>query len=143
MGKAEIVAPESLLWHTDHDLRFADQDSFGHVNNGVFGSLIETNRASLIYGQIFIENADFLCVIGRFEIDYIAEMRWPGSVLVGTTIESIGNTSITLRHGLFAKGINCAAARSVLVNISSETRRPLAITDAQRARASKWVKKIP
>jgi acyl-CoA thioester hydrolase len=138
MAKAETVSLDYFRWRTEHDLRFADQDSFGHVNNGIFGSLIETNRASLVLDNIFIEKSDFLCVAGRFEIDYINELRWPGTVLVGTTVERIGNTSITLRHGLFSRGLLSAAARSILVLISAQTRSPLAITEPQRDRALLW-----
>lgn len=133
-----MALPATLRNCTEHDLRFADQDGFGHVNNGTFGSLIETNRVSLVLDNIFIEKLDFLCVVGRFEIDYIKELRWPGTVLVGTTVERIGNTSITLRHGLFSRGLITAAAYSILVLISAQTRKPLAITKPQRDRALLW-----
>lgn len=44
-----MALPATLRNCTEHDLRFADQDGFGHVNNGTFGSLIETNQTATRY----------------------------------------------------------------------------------------------
>ncbi len=102
-------------------IRFGDLDRQGHVNNAVYSTYLETGRVGLIYDRLQVAGAT--SVLARVEIDFLRELRWPGTVEIATAVESIGRSSYRLAQAIFHEG-NCAAdARSTMVLIDRETRR--------------------
>jgi acyl-CoA thioester hydrolase len=63
-------------------------------------------------------------VLARLEIDFLQELRWPGTVEVGTAVAAIGRSSYTLFQAVFHNGTCAATGRATLVLIDSATRRP-------------------
>lgn len=123
-------------WRTEHEIRFADIDMLGHVNNGAFGSFMESSRSTLCAELGMIGEASVALV--RFEIDYIREMRWPGRVIATTAVESLGNASFRLRQATF-QGETCTAeAIATLVRLNLTTRRAMPIDDALRMKLEAW-----
>jgi acyl-CoA thioester hydrolase len=105
-------------------LRFADTDRNGHISNAVFAVccqnarmevLSDPNRAPIRFGTHF--------VIARLQLDFLAEMHWPGTVEIGTRIEHIGRSSVVLVQALFLRGRCVARAKSIVVLIDVATRR--------------------
>ncbi len=64
-------------------------------------------------------------VIARLEIDFQAELHWPGRVDIGTGVSEVGQRSFHLVQGLFSAGRPVAAARCVMVMIDGTTRRAI------------------
>lgn len=115
-------------------LRFSDTDMVGHVNNVAFAALFETGRTYYTHEARFpMHPADMQPVLARIEIDYRAELHWPGSVDVGTALISLGNSSFVLGSGIFLGERCVATARAVLVLIDRATRRPAAIPPGYRS----------
>ena len=80
---------EDFAFRTYDKLRYGDTDRQGHVNNAVFATFLETGRVELIEGRSWRDGtASF--VIARLEIDYVAEVLWPGTVDIGTSVEEGG-----------------------------------------------------
>lgn len=101
-------------------LRYADTDRQGHVNNAVFATFLETGRVEMLYKndrQLIRDNHSF--VIASLTLDLLAEIRWPGTIEIGSCIEKIGNSSITLYQQLFQNDKVVAKASSVLVQVNS------------------------
>lgn len=122
-------------WMFDN-VRYADTDRQGHVNNAVFATFFETGRVALLYapeGGLALPGTEF--VIARLEIDYRAEIRWPGRIAIGTTVAAVGRSSLTLEQALFQDGTCAARARSVIVLIDQGSRRSAALGPAAR----EWV----
>ena len=119
-------------------LRYADTDRQGHINNTVFCSALETGRVELLYetaAPLAEPGASF--VIARLELDFRAEMTWPGEVTIGTATGPIGRSSFELRQALF-QGARCVGvARSIIVQVDQQTgsARPLPLTCVERLRA--------
>jgi acyl-CoA thioester hydrolase len=115
-------------------LRYGDTDRQGHVNNAVFSTLLEAGRVSFIYDPadpVADEGCAF--VIARLEIDFRAELNWPGEVVVGTAVAKVGGSSFELKQALF-QGDACAAlSRSVIVQMDEATRRSHPLSDRARA----------
>lgn len=120
----------------DYDkLRYSDMDTQGHINNAVFTTLFETGRASLL-GQPSIDawnNQHYAYVLARLEVDYHAELLWPGVVHVGTGVKSIGRTSLVLAQALFKDDVCVATALNVMVQIGKASHRPEPFSDEIRA----------
>ena len=66
-------------------LRYGDTDRQGHVNNAVFATFMETGRVELIFNaEAPLLDAGFSFVLAKLDIDYVAEVLWPGTVEIGT-----------------------------------------------------------
>jgi acyl-CoA thioester hydrolase len=106
------------------DIRHSDTDRLGHVNNVAFAAFLEFGRASLLHNMTSknpVKGHAF--VIVRLEIDYRAEMRWPGKVQIGVGVTRIGRSSFASRQTMFNNGNIVAEAVSVLVLMNEATRK--------------------
>jgi acyl-CoA thioester hydrolase len=105
-------------------LRFADTDCNGHISNAVFAVCCQNARMELLHDPRRVPlPIDAQFVIVRFEIDFLGEMHWPGTVVIGTRCEHIGRTSLTVAQVLFADGSCAASARSTVALMDRATRR--------------------
>ncbi|MGE4481698.1 acyl-CoA thioesterase [Acidocella sp.] len=114
-------------------LRYGDTDRQGHVNNAVFGTFLETGRCELLengFGASWRQTGTSI-VIARLELDFIAEILWPGQVEIGTAVSKIGNSSIRLVQVVFQEDRLVAKAQSVLVHLGPD-KRPAPLPDAAR-----------
>lgn len=99
---------------------------------------LETGRTELLLNPAApLAHEGTAFVIVKLEIEYHAEMRWPGEVIIGTSVEAVGRSSCTLRQALFQKDRCVAAARSVIVLMDDQTRKscPLSPSAVTRLKA--------
>jgi acyl-CoA thioester hydrolase len=105
-------------------VRFADIDRQGHVNNAVYATYLESGRVGIIYDlEHGLQVAGATSVLGRIEIDFLRELRWPARLELGTGIAEIGRSSYTFAQAVFCDGVCAARGRSTMVLIDSATRR--------------------
>ena len=110
------------------NVRFADLDRQGHVNNAVYPTYFETGRVARIYHpELGFQVDGCTTVLARIEIDFLKELRWPGTVEIGTAIAEIRRSSYVFSQAIFSEGDCAARARSTMVLIDRATRkaRPL------------------
>lgn len=118
----------------DAQLRYSDTDRQGHINNAVYMSMLEIARVEILYNAddpLLPDGCDF--VLARVEMDFVAEMTWPGKAEIATGIIQLGRSSIQFVQGIFKDGQLCARARSVSVMTDNSTRRSTPLPDASRA----------
>lgn len=132
--------PASYHAWTEEKIRFADLDVVGHVNNNAIGVYLENARVTMfvtageeMYGG---GKTDFSWVVARMEVDYLKEMRYPGTVRIGTRIERIGNSSVVVRQGIFRDGVCTATAKVIGVCFDTTARASMPIPDRIRTRLS-------
>ena len=63
------------------------------------------------------------------QLQFHAEIHWPGRVDIGTRVSRIGRSSITLEQALFQNGARKASATTVIVQMNETTRRSAPLTD--------------
>jgi acyl-CoA thioester hydrolase len=106
-------------------LRFTDTDCNGLVSNAVLAVcrqnarmevLSDSNRAPVPGGAHF--------VIAWLQLDFLAEIHWPGTVKIGTRVKRVGRSSIVLAQALFLKD-RYVATKSIVVLIDAATRRAI------------------
>jgi acyl-CoA thioester hydrolase len=109
---------------TSEKLRFADTDRNGHITNSVFAVCCQNARMELLCDPRRVpvpSNTQF--VVARLLLEFRAEMHWPGTAEVGTRIDRIGRSSVTLAQALFVGDDCVATSQSVVVLIDAGTRR--------------------
>ena len=120
-------------------IRFADLDPQGHVNNAVFATYFETGRVAMFRNPdlgIGVPDATFILV--RSEIDYLSELRWPGTVEIGTALAEFGRSSFKVAQVIFNKDVCAATGRFTMVLVDRTTHRPRPLTDEVIARLGQW-----
>jgi acyl-CoA thioester hydrolase len=126
--------------HRSTDIvRFADLDPQGHVNNAVFSTYFETGRVAMFRMPdlgIGVPGKTFVLV--RQEIDFLQELRWPGTVDIGTAIASFGRSSFTVIQAVYSKDVCAAVGRATMVFIDLAKRRPEPLPEEQIARLSPY-----
>lgn len=95
---------------------YADMDGFRHVNNGAIGRYFEEGRADMnmrIFGEASLVDppGGLQLLFASVTTDFLAQVRYPGMVEVGTAVERIGRSSWQLAQALFQDG-RCAALAS-------------------------------
>jgi acyl-CoA thioester hydrolase len=118
-------------------LRYGDTDRQGHINNAVFASLCETGRVSVLHTPSPLADPGCAFVIARLDLNYHAELFWPGTVEIGTAVTAVGNSSITFAQALFQNAACAATATSVVVQVNQASRRPQALSEKARERAKR------
>jgi len=122
--------PSSPALHrTDIQVRFADTDAQGHLNNGSYAIYAETARLAFFRD---LGNGVGSLILAHVAIDFRRQVRFGAAVAVDTWVERIGTTSATLLHAIRADGDVAADVRSVVVRFDYETQRPAAWSEAMR-----------
>ncbi|WP_332681326.1 acyl-CoA thioesterase [Bosea sp. (in: a-proteobacteria)] len=132
---SDEIAIADFPLRTRDKLRYGDTDRQGHINNAVFSTLLETGRVELIYdAQVPLAEPGGAFVVARLEVDFRAEMHWPGEVEIGSRVAAVGRSSIRLEQALFQGGRCTASAITVLVLMDDETRRSRPLSETTRRR---------
>lgn len=133
-GSPPVPRLEDFPFHVRDSIRFADTDAFGHVNNAVFSTFLESGRALMLMNDPAFarpENTGYALV--RLAMDYRGEIDWPGEVVIGTRIRAVGGASLTFAQGIFQNGACCASAETVVVLFDLSARRAVRFPDPLRA----------
>lgn len=114
-------------------VRYSDTDRQGHVNNVAFAVFFEAGRVDLLFMRGHAPPEQCAYVLARSAIDFLGQLRWPGDVEIGTRIEKIGASSITIRQALFQDGHCAATSDSVMVQVDTNTQKAQPLGDDARA----------
>ncbi len=98
--------PETFYHWTEIPVRFRDLDPLNHVNNALFNTYLEEARIQFLgeVGQMqseFTEGKTFVLV--KITIEYLKQITFPSTLLVGTGVGEVGNSSIEAVQGIYDK----------------------------------------
>ena len=111
-------------WATEN-VRYGDTDRQGHVNNAVFATYSESGRSAFLRSAALPAfPTGCWMVLVAITIEFRAEVFWPDQVDIGTTVLSVGRSSITIGQGMFTSGGCVATSRNTVVMVDQQTRRP-------------------
>jgi acyl-CoA thioester hydrolase len=109
------------------EVRFADTDAMGHVNNAKYLTYCESAR--IRYWTDLTGRTTESLILAEARITYRAQLYYGETVTVQTRATRIGRTSFTLEHRLISalpgdEPRLVAVSDSVLVRFDYETGRP-------------------
>jgi acyl-CoA thioester hydrolase len=120
--------------------RWADDDTYGHVNNVVHYAMFDTavNGWLIEASGTDIRRLPAVGLVVETSCRYFAELRFPEIVTAGIALERLGNSSVTYRLALFGAAEEPAATgRFVHVYVDRKTRLPVAVpAEIRRALAA-------
>ena len=126
-------------------IRFADTDALGHLNNSAYVLYIESARVGFLV-DIGMEVTSL--VLARLEIDYRLQAKFDAhasftdparGMVVESQVEKIGNTSITLIQRVVWKGKIAAQVKTVVVNFDYSTGAPAPVSEKSRSLLERYL----
>ena len=117
------------------EIRWRDQDAYGHVNNAVYLTYLEEVRDEWLERTLGDSGDAWGYVTARVAIDFRRELTQDDDAIVARLwLTRIGTSSVTTREEIVTIGGELAAeAEAVLVARDSETGRSRPLSDAERA----------
>jgi acyl-CoA thioester hydrolase len=119
---------------TTEKTRFGDTDSFGHINNAVISSFLESGRSELLRlgGEIAAaKGCQFL--LASVSIDFRGELNWPGDVIIGSRVTKIGRSSLGFDQAVFQRGSCRVVSSSTVVQVNAKLKSSAELTPEARA----------
>jgi acyl-CoA thioester hydrolase len=121
------------------EIRWADLDAFGHVNNAVYLTYLEEARDEWLGGVLGSPDDTWNYVLARVAIDFRRELSLADdAVTARCRLAGIGTSSIRTQEQIYVgDGELAAEAEAVLVARDPETGRSRPLTDDERAAFSR------
>ena len=133
---------EDFPYRLTDNVRFADLDPNGHVNNAVYATYFETGRVTLMKDKSYWQLPEGLTwIMVRLDIHFRAELHWPGTIEMGLGVSKFGRTSVTFDQVVFSEGKCVASAQSVSVLIDEAARKPAPLTAEIVAAFQPWLRR--
>ena len=104
--------------HVELQTRWRDLDAFGHVNNAVFATYIETARGTLFkrWNLPFNGTGQSL-IVASITIDYHQQLKHPSDIIVGQNISRIGTSSFDIESSIFNRTNTSESIASAKVTV--------------------------
>ena len=122
---------EEYPFHIEVDTRWRDLDAFGHVNNAVFATYIETARGTLFEKwNLPFDGTGQSLIVASITIDYLKQIKHPTKMIIGQRISRIGNSSFDIESSIFTKENKqspIANSKVVVVCFDFDTQKPVPV----------------
>lgn len=126
--------PTPFTFTTDIEVRFSDLDAYGHVNNAVFFTYLETARTKLFLEKFLrLLNDGLFFLVAKAECEYKKPIDLTDRVLVAMTVTRIGNASFDIDYSMHnGNGVVFAIAKTVMVCFDRNLNRPTPLPEPLR-----------
>ena len=115
------VQEKRRVHRAEIQMRFADTDALGHVNNTSFVLYAETGRIEFLRA---LGEAARSLILAHLSLDFRRQVIFGEKIVVETWVERVGTTSVTMRQAVLASGKLAAEVRSVVVFFDYDAQRP-------------------
>ena len=119
----------ALKLTTPIQMRFADIDSFGHVNNIAQQSYFDLGKAEFFaeLWRLVPEQQQVTAMIVSVQNDFLRQILWGDDVSVITSIEAVGTKSLTFSQQIVRGEELCSRSRTVMVCYDKEAQEPVPV----------------
>ena len=116
-------------------VRFNDTDALGHINNTSFALYAEYARVEFLDN---LRTDDVYLILAHLSLDFLKQVKFREEVYVLTSVEKMGNSSLTLIQEVYASDEVAAKVRSVVVLFDYGTQKSVRISDEVREQLSAY-----
>lgn len=136
-----------MIHHTSMQVRWADLDAFGHVNNAAYLVIVQEARSDLIWfsrKRVGLRPILADMVVARVEVDYLEPIYEGGiEIDVAITVARLGNASFDLNYVISRQGVIYSRVKTVQVAVSMETKKSRPLTQEERTFLSDYLEVSP
>jgi acyl-CoA thioester hydrolase len=120
-------------------VRYRDLDTYGHVNNVVYGTYCEEARVAYLREVLPIDDADDLSmVVVSLSIDFRASVTEMTNVDVAVAVARMGDSSFTMEYEVSQDDRVVAEAETTQAYIDPEVRETRPLPDEWRERVAEF-----
>lgn len=123
-------------------LRWADNDSYGHINNAHYYSFFDTAVDGFLmhHSMRTVLAGEFQTLVVASECRYFRQVSSPGVIHVGVRIGRLGRSSIAYEVAVFNDESDEAAAQGQFVHVcvNRASQRPVAVPESFRLAAQNF-----
>lgn len=138
LAEFPVITEVAVLW--------GDEDAFGHVNNVAYLRWCETARVQYLHRVGHFPDLPprgLGPILASLTCQYRKALTYPDTVLVGTRVTRIGNSSFHMQHRIVSRstGEVAAEAESAVVTVDYAIGKPARVPDDVRnaiARLEGW-----
>ncbi|EME48686.1 hypothetical protein DOTSEDRAFT_141967 [Dothistroma septosporum NZE10] len=116
------------VYHEDYRSRWNDNDMFHHLNNPIYGVLIDSiiNSYLIQKAGYSTSGSEFIGLVGSSYCDYFGSAHYPGMLNVGLRVVKMGKSSVMYEVGVFQEGEDQVKAVGGFIQIwvLRETNKP-------------------
>jgi len=116
--------------------RWADNDSYGHVNNATYYSYFDTAVNIVLTGRglLDLHRSDVICMVAETLCRFHRALSFPDVVDAGLRIRRMGRSSVRWEIALFRQGDDAPAATGHFIHVYVDRagRRPTAVPEDVR-----------
>ena len=127
-----------MTHHTDIQVRFADTDALGHLNNASYALYGEYARIQFLKA---LDTDVQALILAHLSLDFRKQVRFGEEVTVKTWVERVGSSSITLAQEVLAEGEVACTVGSVVVHFDYEAQKAKKIPDGVRETLLEYTRK--
>jgi acyl-CoA thioester hydrolase len=127
---------------TEITVLWGDHDAFDHVNNVAYLRWCETARVEYfhrigLYPELPLKSLG--PILASLTCHYRRPLNYPDTVLIGTRVTAIGNSSLRMAHAIVSRatGELAAESESVIVTVDYATGKPVRVPDEIRQAVAK------
>lgn len=123
------------IFETTVEIRFADIDAMGHVNNAVYFSYFEQARMAYFkerVARIWDWNEDGV-IVARNEIDYVFPVFLNDRMVIRLWVNHVGNKSFSVCYRVVVGERLCATGKSVLVCFNHKNKATQVLPEAWKS----------
>jgi acyl-CoA thioester hydrolase len=124
-------------WFVPITTRWLDNDVYGHINNAIYYSWIDTavNSYLLTNGLLDIDSSPVIGLVAETGCRYLSSITYPEAVTMGVRIAHLGNSSARYDVAVFREDDDTpsAVAHFVHVYVDRVTMRPVSMPAHLRA----------
>jgi len=113
--------------------RFSETDGLGHINNTVVPVWFEAAREPIF--EVFnpkLNLAEWNLIIAKIEVNYLAQIHYPGAIEIKTSITKLGNSSLTILQEVYQNEQKVAWGECVMVKFDYTTNKSTPISDKEK-----------
>ena len=106
---------------TEHRVRYSDTDHFGVVYYARYLDWFEAGRTEILrekgvtYSEL--EKQGLFAPVVEIKVNYFKPARYDDIVVLETTVENVGNSSVKFRYKVFNKKTNELLCEAYTVNV--------------------------
>jgi acyl-CoA thioester hydrolase len=135
-GKRQPTQRARYRHFSSLETRWADNDSYGHVNNTVYYEYFDTavNRRLVEAGVLDVNASEVIGLVVETQCTYFSSVSFPDRVAVGLKVVHLGNSSVRYEIAIFRNDHDDAAAvgEFVHVYVDRASNRPVPIPPTVR-----------
>jgi acyl-CoA thioester hydrolase len=124
-----VLRPQATRW--------ADDDRYGHVNNVVHYSYVDTAVNGELIDRLGrdVRELSAIGLVAETALRFRAPIGFPDRLQVGVAVTRLGSSSITYAVAVFREDDDLPASHGhfVHVYVDADTRRPVPVPDEVRA----------